>query len=127
MQPFKNWTEADVAAHNARVLRKPQQVSGPREDELESDLHQDISDYCRGKGWLVIHSRMDRKTTQAVGVSDFVILSGGPFNHVFCIEAKRKGNKPTPAQLAFLAHAAKMGAITAVVYSFNEFLDVISA
>lgn len=135
MTTFKDWTKADVEAFNARVEATKQSragdtvshritsakgampfaVAGPA---LESDLHDQIMDFCRPMGWLVVHSRMDRKTTTAKGVSDFVILTP---KSVGFVEAKRKGNKPTKEQLAFLAHVKKMGWPNAVVYNLEEF------
>lgn len=95
-------------------------ASGDEESpELESQLHQDIHDYCRSKGWAVIHSRMDCKTTTAKGVPDFIISMPG---RVAFVECKRKRNKPTPEQLAFLCHVRHHGHIAGVVYSMEEFI-----
>lgn len=89
----------------------------------ESELHEKIAEYCRLKGWLAVHSRMDKPTTQALGVTDFIVVR--PCTVLF-IEVKRKGRKPTMEQLAFGAQIKKLGWPHAVVYSFQEFLNFVT-
>lgn len=91
--------------------------------ELESHLHEQILEYCRGRGHAVVHSRMDKKTTTDLGVPDFIISTPG---RVFFIEAKRKCRKATPQQLAFLAQVRKDGHPCGVVYNYEEFLNLIN-
>jgi hypothetical protein len=43
----------------------------------ERDLHEKFEGWCRINGVAVVHSRMDRKTSQACGVPDFVCLKNG--------------------------------------------------
>lgn len=122
MGTFKNWTDAEVALHNRKVagdLSKTQQIimSSP-EVERESKLHDDITDYCHRKGWLVIHSRTDKPTTTAKGVSDFIIVTP---NTVCFVEVKRPGKKATAEQLAFLAMVSKLGWPNFIVHSMDEF------
>lgn len=83
----------------------------------ESDLHNEIIELCRSKGWYYVHSRMDRKTTTALGVPDFVIATE---NGVAFLECKAKGGKPTPAQLATIAHLKKLNRIAAIVTNMDE-------
>lgn len=93
----------------------------------ESDLHDYILDVCRARGWLAIHSRMDRPTTTALGVSDFIIVTP---KTVCFVEAKRKGGKPTPKQRGFLAAVGALGWPNAIVHSqeeFEEFLKKVLA
>jgi len=94
--------------------------------EQESKLHQQILDHCRQQWfpWLPLHSRIDRASTVAVGAADFVILL--PNGKVVIAECKRKGSKATPAQLAFIAHCKKLGHIAGVVWSFEEFLQLVN-
>jgi hypothetical protein len=90
-------------------------------------------DECRRRGWLVIHSRMDRKTTTDCGVCDFIIFTDitvevNDWFKVYItllIEAKSKQGKLSPSQLAFAAHAKKMGHTIQVVRSFEEFLKLL--
>jgi len=92
--------------------------------EQEAVLHEQILDYCQQQEWLVIHSRFDKRTTFTTpGVSDFVIIRHDA--KPLIIEAKAKYRKPTPDQLAFIAHARKLGCIAGVVGSFEEFLQLV--
>jgi hypothetical protein len=142
MNIFGNWTAHDVEQFNAKVEAAKQSQGGARAGEswidactgdsatpdraippLESKLHEYILDFWRNKGWLAIHSRTDKRTTQAKGVADCILIC--PKTVVF-VEVKRKPNKPTKEQLAFLAHVKKMGWPNAVVYSkeeFHQFID----
>lgn len=94
------------------------------EAELESETHDKIHQHATIKGWGIIHSRMDRKTTQAKGVSDFILLAPGPT--VFFIEVKRPGKKLRPEQLTFAALCHRTEQLYAAVYSFEEYLDFVS-
>lgn len=99
---------------------------------LEGDLHDDIIAYCKARGWLYVHSRMDQKTTTAVGVSDFIIfykafskVSPKGWPKLALIECKRPGKKQSPAQLAWAAHALKNGFKVHVVVSMEEFVKIV--
>jgi roadblock/LC7 domain-containing protein len=87
---------------------------------LESDLHDKILAYCRAKGWLAIHSRMDVPATVQIGTPDFAIAMGG--GKTVYVEAKRKAGKATPAQLAWMAGLHKLGHKAAIIRSFEEFV-----
>lgn len=89
-------------------------------DDLESVLHDYILKYAHDRGWLAVHSRMDLPTTTAVGTSDFILVTP---RTVYFIEAKRRGGKLTPKQLAFLTAIAVLGWPQAVVHSQEEFLN----
>ncbi len=89
----------------------------------EKKLHERILSYCALRQWLVIHSRMDMPTTVGIGVPDFVILTQGA--RTLLVEAKAGVKKPTPAQLAWLAWAAKLGYRGAVCRTFEEFLKFV--
>jgi hypothetical protein len=84
----------------------------------ESKLHDHILEYVHSRGWLAVHSRMDRRTTTAKGVSDFIIITP---KTVYFIECKRKGGKLTKEQQAFLTAIRVLGWPEAVVYSTAEF------
>jgi hypothetical protein len=100
----------------------PAESKGPY-PKSESDLHDQITDYCLSRGWYFVHSRMDRRTTNAVGTPDFVIA--GPDGVTFWIEAKRKGKKPTTEQLAAGVQLRHFGHRHEIVYTFGEFLTAI--
>lgn len=112
----------EMLARTERARHRSPAPADAQSPNLESDLHEQILDYCRSKGWRAVHSRMDKKTTTDLGVPDFIISAPG---RVFFIEAKRKGRKPTPEQLAFMAHVRNHGHPCGVVYSFQEFLYVV--
>lgn len=138
MNPFSHWKSHDVAAHNERVAKRlrteaahnPGQDNAPLEVRSrtppESDLHDKIADHCWQKGWLPIHTRMDKPTTfvipnDTMRVSDFIILRPAPLPWL-AVECKRPGQKATPKQLAFLAYCAKLGATTGVVDNWEDAL-----
>lgn len=86
--------------------------------DAESEIHDYILSYCHSRGWLAIHSRMDRRTTTAKGISDFICIT--PKTVVF-VECKMPGKKPTPEQRAFLTAIRVLGWPNAVVHSIDEF------
>ncbi len=92
---------------------------------VESDLHDQISNYCRSKGWYYVHSRMDRKSTNGIGTADFLIFMDG--GRAVAIEAKRAGRKPTREQLMAQAQLRHLGHTSEIVYSFEQFLTIVTA
>ena len=131
MNVFGGWKDSDVELHNQRVAAGKQSTPGveptptaagatpaSRSVSLEASLHAYIEEWWRSKGWLLVHSRMDRATTTAKGVSDFILVCP---KTVLFVECKRPGGKPTKEQLEFLAHVRKIGWPNAVVYSKEEF------
>lgn len=100
--------------------------SNPKPIEREvgrGGLHEQISDWCRGMGFYFVHSRTDKPTTTALGVTDFIIAVKR--GHTIWIEVKRPGSKQTPAQLATQAHLRKLGHCCEVVHSMEEFLGAV--
>lgn len=115
-----------VADHMARQMarleaKNPAIRRGPAADD-ESDLHEAIMAECRVRGWAVIHSRMDRKATCTVGAPDFVIFADN--GRTIYVEAKARNRKRGTAQLAFAAHAAKLGHTVHLVNNLEEFMRV---
>lgn len=106
-------------------LRKFNPPTAPlsRDDAPESELHNKIMAYCDSKGWLYRRDRMDKRTTGPVGFPDFVIFMD--HGKAVFIECKRRGGKPTPAQMATICWARKLGFIAEVVESLEGFLKVI--
>lgn len=103
------------------VEQRPRAAAVPV--ERERDLHDQIEDYCRARGWFYAHSRMDAPSTIAVGFPDFAIFMPGA-RTVF-LECKRPGGKATPAQMQKLAHARKLGFVAETVESLEAALAAI--
>lgn len=91
--------------------------------ERESDLHEQIFDYCRQRGWIALHGSMAERTHRTAGEPDFVIIADHGFT--FYIEAKSKHGKLSPAQNALRHQADKLGHTFHVVRSFSEFMEVV--
>lgn len=96
--------------------------SGEPPVEREKDLHEQIIQECKTRGWFYVHSRMDMPTTTACGVTDFIIATSD--GRTLWIEVKRKGGKVTPAQQGTLHWLERNKQLVAVVYSFENFLAV---
>lgn len=95
----------------------------PQHEGLESGLHDKILDYATSKGWAIVHSRMDKRSTVGIGTPDFIL--GADNGVTYWIEAKRKGGKPTIEQLGRILMLKTLGHKAAIVYSFEEFLEVV--
>ena len=127
MNPFGNWKEHDVAEFNSRTaigkgLAVPTHSAtdlrdGPS-DAPESDLHDKVEDFCRERGWYYIHSRLDRRTTVAVGTPDWLVAK--PNGQCVWLELKRRNGKATPAQQAAIAHLRKLGHRAEVVDNWED-------
>ncbi len=99
------------------------QSACPDAVEHESDLHTQIEDELKRRGWYYVHSRMDKPSTVAVGVPDFCIAADG--GRAFFIEAKGRRTKVTPKQAGALLMLGNLGHKAALVRSFTEFLEVV--
>ncbi len=86
---------------------------------LEADLHQQIEQYCRSKGWICFHGSMAHRTHRTIGEPDFIIAADA--GRTFFIEAKRRGGKLSPVQAQMKAWAEKLGHKVSVVTTMEEF------
>lgn len=119
-----NWNLADVIAHESKS--RPKHIpaaSASAYHEKEGNLHAAIIQYCKSKGWYYVHSRMDRQTTTAIGVPDFILAL--PNGVVWWIECKAKGKKLTPEQLSVGVMLNHLHQNYAVVYSMEEFMEIV--
>jgi hypothetical protein len=66
---------------------------------------------------------MDRETTTACGVCDFIIFADSGV--VITIECKSRAGKVSPPQLGFIAAMKKNGHQVHVIKSFSEFLQIV--
>ena len=85
----------------------------------ESDLHEEIFDEGRRRGWIALHGSMAERTCRTLGEPDFVILAGG--GRVLFVECKSRTGKLSPAQAALKFQAEKLGHAVHVVRSVDEF------
>jgi len=145
-------TQAEADAHNARVaagrIRATLSMDSapPYDDEAlakalhrspapaphvagtpdgqEDTLHAQIASHCVGQGWYFVHSRTDRRTTQAKGVPDFLIF--GENRQFWAVEVKTKTGKVTREQAGAIFWLDRLGHKAAVVRSFQEFLELVT-
>ena len=89
----------------------------------ERDLHEDIFDLCRQRGWIALHGSMAERTCRTLGEPDFTILAGD--GRVLFVECKSRVGKLSPAQLALKFHAEKLGHTIHVVRSMEDFLKLL--
>ena len=89
----------------------------------ESDLHEEIFDECRRRGWIALHGSMAERTSRTLGEPDFVILADG--GRVLFVECKSRSGKLSPAQAALKHHAEKLGHTVHVVRSLEDFLELL--
>lgn len=89
----------------------------------EAKLHEQIIAECRHRGFVIVHSRMDRRATVAVGTTDFVIAADG--GRTFWIECKTATGKLTREQEGTLHWLRNLGHIAEVVRSLDGFMKLI--
>lgn len=127
MSVFRDWNEAAVAWHNKQVAEgKGGAAPAPTGEgvEKEADLHDQIYDFCRSKGWIALHSAMSERTTRNLGEWDYTIL--GNAGRVWFIEAKSASGKLRLEQQAMIAHAASLDHKVHVVRSMDDFRNVVT-
>lgn len=117
------WAEV-VAFESRRAAKRGLMRESGEGVEREADLHEQITRECRHRGWVIVHSRMDRRTTTAVGVTDFVIAADG--GRTFWIEAKTRTGKLTREQQATIHWLQSLGHAASVVRSLEEFLNAVN-
>jgi len=126
MGTFKDWSEAEIAWRNAKVAAgRGAPMPEPPDDAVdkESELHEQIIQEVTRRGLWFVHSRMDRPTTTARGVPDFIIANKG--GQTLYVEAKSKTAKLTPEQIGTLHHLNMLDHKTAVVYNIEQFLKLL--
>ncbi len=89
----------------------------------ESELHAQIIEECKRRGWIPLHGSMAHRTFRTEGEFDFTIL--GDSGRVFFVECKVGGNKLSDAQRDLHHWAKKLGHNPHVVWNFQQFMDII--
>lgn len=110
----------------------------PRASEFA--VHCAIADTIRiniVRGWIWFHcpngelrpdgagARLKRMGTRP-GVSDFLLV-GPPYGRLHALELKRRGERPTNAQHAFLADLTDAGGLSAWVDSYADAIEQLKA
>jgi hypothetical protein len=121
-------TLSDIIGGSPEFLRLNPHLFSPspaagKSTERERDLHDQILDACTQRRWYVVHSRMDRPTTTALGVPDFVIAMDG--GRVLWVECKTRTGKLTSEQEAVKARLERLGHAYVVVRSLREFMEAV--
>jgi hypothetical protein len=93
--------------------------------DAEGDLHEAIENYCKYRGWPIVHSRMDMPTTTAKGVTDFIIYADA--GRVFNIECKAGKKKQSTDQKGWQLALEMNGHRYHLVRSFEEFTAIVTA
>lgn len=117
-------SEADYIAMQARLKSREPVTCDSCAASREDKLHDQIMEHCRSRRWVVIHSRMDRPTTQGLGVPDFIILIED--GKLLLVEAKARQGKLSIEQIAFGIRAEQLGHKVHVVRSLANFIDLTS-
>ena len=121
--PIPTPTLARLNPHLFRSQRaEARGQNGDRGTVREADLHEEIFDECRRRGWIALHGSMAERTCRTLGEPDFVILADG--GRVLFVECKSRTGKLSPAQAALKFHAEKLGHTVQVVRSLQEFLEL---
>lgn len=90
----------------------------------EKELHRQIEQWLRMKGVrCIVHSRTDRKTTQAKGVPDFLFVA---FARPYAIEVKVGANKLTAEQERWLSDSVMDGWHCRVVRSLDDLIAFVA-
>ena len=111
-------TQTEYQTMMTRTLINRGQFTKQEPVECEADLHDEIIQLCKDRGYYYVHSRTDRRTTQACGVPDFIVaIEAGK---TLFLECKARNNKPTVEQLSAVAHLNKLGHTAAIVTNMAE-------
>lgn len=115
-----------AARHNAQVMGmvalEPKHEPGNGVED-ESDLHDQIHQECRKRGWLAFHGALTHRTYRTIGEPDWLVL--GDAGRFWMVECKTRLGKLSPAQQAVAAHAAKLQHTVHVVRSLEDFLRIV--
>lgn len=115
-----NMTQSDYTAFLARQKFAKTDPGEVDTGTPESDIQDQIESECRRRGWYVVRSRMDKPTTNGLGVPDFIVAID--CGVTLWVEVKRPGQKLRPEQAGAQAWLGKLEHRRTVVHSLAEFL-----
>ena len=118
-------TDSWLRAYEARNYHPEtiKQLTLSEDARLEGELHNEILDECRRRGWIAFHGSMAHRTKRTEGEPDFEILADR--GRSFYIEAKTKIGKESPAQLGVRIWAEKLGHKIHLVRSIEQFIELV--
>jgi hypothetical protein len=111
---------------NPSDFRKMQERVAPsccKVEPKESELHAQIIDFCKSKGWICLHGAMHKRAWRNLGEPDFQIYADK--GRCFLVEAKTKSGKLRPEQVGMAIWAVKLGHKIHCVRNFDSFLAII--
>lgn len=117
----KEWFDEYQARQRAK--EHPLVVSKEGAVEDESDLHADIKEECRKRGWIPFSGSMAHKTKRQIGEPDFIIATDD--GRTLYVECKSRTGKITPSQQATLHWLLHNKQIAFVVTSIEEFRRIV--
>lgn len=115
-------SSAEFAIYEARRAKPALRPADAEPNE--SDLHAKIFNECRRRGWIPFHGAMSERTHRTLGEPDFTILADS--GRSLMVECKARDGKLSLEQHAMIVHAKKLGHEIHVVWSFNQFLNLIT-
>lgn len=93
---------------------------------MERELQDQIQQYAEMRGWFVLRSRMNKRTTFTVqGFPDLAVF--GPHGVCVLLEAKTRGNDLSDDQKACHALLKAAGANVETVWNLAEAIEVLRA
>ena len=115
-----------LALYQARQRKEsqPPLMTKAYDARSEALVHDAILSECRRHGLCVIHSRMDRASTVAVGAPDFVIAL--PAARTLWLECKSATGILREEQAVWLANLQDLGHEAHLIRSIDEFLSVLT-
>lgn len=125
-----NYTQGEYDAHIAKQSSNRRVTIFPSAQDIQEigkhGLQQKIQDWCDAQfpRWVYDFPRTDLKSTLPMGRHDATIW--GPFPVCFLIETKAKGRKRTIDQLSWAARLRQLGWEVHVIYSLEEFLNMVN-
>jgi len=103
------------------VVEAPDSKPSKEQAKSEKELQDQIAGHFEIAGTVVVRSRMDKKTSVAVGIPDLLFaLKGAPV----AMEVKLPGEKLTKEQEKMMANMKKNGWLCHVVYSYDQAVEI---